>query len=172
MKTNFLYLILLALFLTACGENVSLSTDSGNVTSAAAEIVEFDLPAGYYADFSSTLMGYEVATYTRGDGPSHIYLIQSKNEADREKLDQVLDQLIIGSSDPQTRMTVIENRSVIVRGQETTLVISDAVNSEGLSYRQAAVGFSGNGGPALLVFSESTENWDQTTVDALISSIR
>ena len=44
---------------------------------AAAEIADFDLPAGYYADFSTTLMGYEVAAYTRGDGPSHIYLIQS-----------------------------------------------------------------------------------------------
>ncbi|NQU30998.1 MAG: hypothetical protein HQ525_10060, partial [Anaerolineae bacterium] len=108
----------------------------------------------------------------RGDGPSHIYLIQSDNESDGEKLAQVLDELVIGSGDPQTRMTVVETRSVMVRGQKSTLVISDAVNSEGLSYRQAAVGFPGNGGPALLVFSESIENWDQATVDALISSIQ
>ena len=84
---------------------------------------------------------------------------------------QALDELVVGSGDPQTRMTVVENRPVMVRGQETTLVISDAVNSEGLSYRQATVGFPGNGGPALLVFSETLENWDQAVVDALISSI-
>ncbi len=172
MKTKTLPLILLALLLTACGVDVSLSTDATNVINAAAEIADFDLPAGYYADFSSDVMGYSVAAYTRGDGPSHIYLIQSDNESDSEKLAQVLDELVIGSGDPQTRMTVVETRSVMVRGQESTLVISDAVNSEGLSYRQAAVGFPGNGGPALLVLSESIENWDQATVDALISSIQ
>jgi hypothetical protein len=172
LKTKTITIVLLGLILTACGVDVSLSTDSGNVTSAAAEIADFDLPAGYYADFSSTVMDYEVAAYSRGDGPSHIYLIQSDGESDGEKLAQVLDQLVIGSGDPETRMKVIETRSVIVRGQETTLVISDAVNSEGLSYRQAAVGFPGNGGPALLVFSESIENWDQASVDTFVSSIQ
>lgn len=120
-------ILLLALFLTACGVDVSLSTDSGNVTSSAAKIADFDLPAGYYADFSSDVMGYSVAAYTRGDGPSHIYLIQSENEADGQKFDQVLDQIVIGSGDPQTRMMVIGTRSIIVRGQESTLVISEAV---------------------------------------------
>ena len=171
MNTKTLHLILLALLLTACGVDVSLSTDAANVTNAAAEIADFDLPAGYYADFSSDVMGYSVAAYTRGDGPSHIYLIQSENESDSEKLAQVLDELVIGSGDPQTSVTVIETRLVLVRGQETTLVISDAVNSEGLAYRQAAVAFQGNGGPALLVFSETNENWDQAIVNALISSI-
>ena len=106
MKTKTLPLILLALLLTACGVDVSLSTDPANVTNAAAEIADFDLPAGYYADFSSDVMGYSVAAYTRGDGPSHLYLIQSDNESDGEKLAQVLDELVIGSGDPQTRMTV------------------------------------------------------------------
>ena len=172
MNTKSLHLILLALLLTACGVDVSLSTDAANATNAAAEIADFDLPAGYYADFSTTLMGYEVAAYTRGDGPGHIYLIQSDNESDSEKLAQVLDELVIGSGDPQTRMTVVETRSVMVRGQETTLVINDAVNSEGRVYRQAAVGFQGNGGPALLVFSESLENWDENILNSLISSIK
>lgn len=171
MKIKILTLILLTVLLTACGVDVTLSTDSGNVTYTAAEIADFDLPAGYYADFSTTLMGYEVVAYTRGDGPSHIYLIQSDIESDGEKLAQVLDQLVIGSGDPQTRMTVIENRSVSVRGQESTLVISDAVNSEGLAYRQALVPFTGNGGPALLVFSESIENWDDAILNDLLASL-
>ena len=78
---------------------------------------------------------------------------------------------MIGSGNLQTRVTVIETRSVWVRGQETTLVISDCINSEGISYRQAAVAFQGNGGPALLVFSEPIETWDQAILDAFIASI-
>jgi hypothetical protein len=122
MKTKTLPLIMLALLLTACGVDVSLNTNAANVTNAATEIADFDLPAGYYADFSSDVMGYSVAAYTRGDGPSHIYLIQSDHETDGEKLAQVLDELVISSGDPQTRMTVVETRSVMVDGQENTLV--------------------------------------------------
>ena len=171
MEIKTIFLGLLALLLTACGVNVTLSTDTERVVGASAKIADFNLPAGYYADFRTDVMGYEVAAYTRGDGPSHIYLIQSDNESDGEKLAQVLDELFIGSGDPQTRMTVIENRSVSVRGQENILVISEAVNSEGLSYRQAAVGFPGNGGPALLVFSESIENWDYAILNDLLASL-
>jgi hypothetical protein len=168
---TYLLILLITLFLTACSVDLSLSTDADNVTSAAAKIADFDLPAGYSADFTTTVMGYEVAAYTRGDGPSHIYLIQSEDAADWEKLAQALDEIVIGSGDPHTRLTVVDTRSVMVRGQESTLVISDAVNSEGRAYRQAAVGFQGNGGPALLVFSESAEKWDQAALDALLASI-
>ena len=44
-------------------------------------------------------------------------------------------------------------------------------NSDGVIYRQATVAFQGNGGPALLVFSELLENWDQAAFDALVASI-
>jgi hypothetical protein len=172
MKIKTLFLIMLVLLLTACDKAFSLSTTSENVENAAATIADFDLPAGYSPELTTTVMGYEVAAYSRGDGPSHIYLIQSEDTADREKLSQALDQIVIGSGDPNTRLTVIETRSVVVRGQETMLVISEVVNSEGLAYRQAAVGFQGNGGPALLVFSESLENWNETTLENLISSIQ
>jgi hypothetical protein len=116
-------------------------------------------------------MGYVVVAYASGDGPGHIYLIQSEHESDGEKLAQALDQIVIGSGDPKTHVMVIETSSVMVRGQETTLVVSDVVNSEGLAYKQAAVGFQGNGGPALLVFSESIENWDENILNALLASI-
>ena len=172
MKIKNLYLIILALLLPACGVDITLSTDTENVSAAAVNIAEFNLPAGYFPDFTSEVMGYQVAAYTRDDGPSHIYLIQSDDAADWEKLVQALDHVVIGSGDPQTGLTVLETRAVAVRGQETNLVISEAVNSEGRTYRQAAVGFQGNGGPALLVFSESLENWDENTLKALLNSIR
>jgi hypothetical protein len=69
-------------------------------------------------------------------------------------------------------MTVIENRPVIVRGQDVNLVISDGVNHEGKSYRQAAVAFQGKGGPALLILSESLDLWSDETVDAVLASLQ
>jgi hypothetical protein len=157
--------------LSACLSFVTANPDPEQVSISALEIADFDLPVGYHVDFSTNLMGYLVLAYSRGAGPSHLYLIQSDKESDGEKLAQVLDEVVVGSGAPETRMTVIETHSVSVRGQETTLVISDYVNSEGVAYRQAAVAFPGNGGPALLVFSERVESWEQATVDTLLASI-
>jgi hypothetical protein len=174
-KMNAFSKILIALVLltglSACGAGYSFNTESEQVTSAAAEIADFDLPTGYTADFTASLMGYTVAAFNPGDGHSHLYLIQSADEADGEKLASMLDEVIPGSSDSHTRMTVIETRPVIVSGEETTLVISEGTNGEGEAYRQASVAFQSQGGPALLVFSEPTSQWDQATVDALLASI-
>jgi hypothetical protein len=174
-KMNAFSKILIALvFLTglsACGSGYSFNTESEQVTSAASDIADFDLPADYTADFSAEMMGYTVAAYHPGDGHSHLYLIQSADEADGEKLASMLEEVVSGSSDPQTRMTVIETRPVTVSGEETTLVISEGTNGEGEAYRQASVAFQGQGGPALLVLSEPTSRWDQAVVDAFLASI-
>lgn len=164
-KIGFLILVIL---LAACSAG---KTNTEKVASTAAEIADFDLPAGYSAEFSASLMGYTVAAYSTGDGHSHLYLVQSTDKADGEKLAQMLNELVPGAGDPQTRMTVIEIRPVTLRGQETTLVISEGVTSEGETYRQATVAFQGRGGPALLVLSEPVESWDQESVDAFIASI-
>lgn len=169
--SKMLLVMILLTGLSACASGYSISTDVEQVTSAASDIADFDLPAGYTADFSAQMIGYTVAAFNPGDGHSHLYLIQSTDEADGEKLASMLDEVVPGSSDSHTRMTIIETRSIVVRGQESMLVLSEGTNSEGEAYRQASVAFQGQGGPALLVFSEPTSRWDQATVDAFLASI-
>jgi hypothetical protein len=158
--------------LLACAPQVSINNDSAQVASIASGIADFALPDGYAPEFTARLLDYTMAAYNPGDGHSHLYLIQSVNDADREKLAQMLAELTPGSSDPKSRLTVTENRPVTVRGQEVRLVISDGVNSDGDAYRQATVAFQGKGGPALLVFSEPAERWDPATVDTLLASMQ
>ena len=163
--------ILLAV-VCACAPAVSLNSDSDQVSSAAAQIADFEPPAGYTSEFTASLLGYTVAAYSPGDGHSHLYLIQSENESDGEKLADMLKELVPGTSDANTRLTVIENREATIRGQEVTLVVSAGVNSEGDPYRQVTAAFQGKGGPALLVLSEPSDRWDPSTVDAFIASIQ
>jgi hypothetical protein len=118
------------------------------------------------------LLGYSVAAYHPGDGHSHLYLIQSEKESDQEKLAEMLGQLVPGSSDPKSRLTVVESRPAILRGQEATIILSDGTNSDGEPYRQVTAAFEGKGGPALLVLSEPSERWNQSTVDTFIASLR
>jgi hypothetical protein len=101
-----------------------------------------------------------------------LYLIQSEKESDGDELAKMLAQLAPGSSDPNTRMTVSLERPVTLRGQEVTLIVSEGVNSENVSYRQITAAFEGKSGPALLMFSETVEDWDQAAVDEFLASIR
>jgi hypothetical protein len=166
-----LVLILLA-GLSACASSNSINMDAELVSSIAAQIADFDLPNGYNADFSAHLMGYAIASFRADDSSGHLYLIQADNEADGEKLAEMLRQLVPGAYDPQTRMTIIETRPVTIHGQEETLAVSEGVTSEGKSYRQTTVTFQGRGGPALLVISMPAESWDQASVDAFLASIQ
>ena len=157
--------------LSGCTNNGGININPAQISNIRSDIADFDLPPGYSADFCTSLIGYTMIAYSNGNGPSHIYLIQSEKETDGEKLAQILSELVVGSGDPETQMTVIETRLVHVRGEETTLVISDWINSEGTTYRQAAAAFQGYGGPALIVFSESIENWNQVTLNTLLASV-
>lgn len=162
--------IILAI-LSACG-TVEATNDSQHVTKLASKIADFDLPSSFAPEFTAEMLGYTLAAYKGASGPSHLFLIQSEKESDGEELERMLTQLAPGSNDPNTRMTVIENRTATVRGQEVTVVVSEGVNSENISYRQITVGFQGKGGPALLVLSETVESWDQAAVDTFLASIQ
>ena len=163
--------IILLGILSACG-TVEATNDSEHVAELASKIADFELPEGYISEFSAEMAGYTLVTYKGTSDPSHLYLIQSQKEADGEELERMLTQLAPGSRDSDTRMTVIENRPVIVRGQEVTLIISDGVNHEGDPYRQATVAFQGKGGPALVVLSDSLDLWNDETVEAFLASIQ
>jgi hypothetical protein len=156
--------------LSACGIMQAMDS-SQQVTEVAAKIADFDPPTGYTPEFTAEMLGYTLAAYKGSSGPSHLYLVQSEKKADGDELERMLAQLAPGSSDSNTRMTVIENRPVILRGQDETMVISEGTNHEGESYRQATVSFQGKGGPALLVFSDSVNNWDQDAIDAFLQAM-
>lgn len=171
-KFSLILAITLLATLCACASPVTINANSDDIAKAASGIAEFALPANYVPEFTAQLGSYTAVAYNPGDGHSHLYLIQSDKEADREKLAQTLTDLMPGSSDPNTRLTVIENRASTIRGEAATVVISDGVNHDGNTYRQVTVAFQGKGGPALLVLSEPSESWDQSAVDALLASIR
>jgi hypothetical protein len=159
------------LTLAAC----AVATDADRVNRAAATIADFDLPAGYSAEFTASVKGYTVVSYrpddATTDSPSHLYLAQSEDETDGDTLEATLRDLAPGASDPASRTVVVEIRTVTIRDQATTLVISDNTNGEGARYRQATALFEGKGGPAILVYSDPIDRWDETTLDALLKSI-
>jgi len=171
MKHTTAAMILIAVLLSACSVNASLSTDEKAAAVAAGGIADLELPQGYRPELTANVGNYTVVSYTPGDGYSHLYLAQSVDPADAYRMEEALDEVVPGGSDPEFRMTVLETRPVVVDGSDAELVISEGTNSDGEKYRQAVVAFDGRGGPALLVFSEPASNWDMVKVEALLASI-
>lgn len=172
MRIIFQLLTLLTTLLNSLGSTVTLVTDPQQIASQAAEIVLFNLPDGCSAEYAARLNERSLVSYQCAEMNAHLYLVQSAQAADSERLNEIMEDLIPGKSDVNARLSVVETRTVRVNGQEATLALSDGVNSERAAYRQALVQFEGRGGPALLVYSTPLSMWDIGTVEALIASIR
>lgn len=177
MKSPTITIVLLAGMLmlvitTACRDEVSVRSSSQSVIQTASDIADLTLPEKYSPEFTVSLMGYTLVSYTAGTGFSHLYLVQANEGADAAMLETSLDQLVPGTYDHNGRMTVVENLTVSVRGQEALAVISDSVNGEGVAYRQLTVAFEGKSGPAMMVLSEPVDSWNQDAVDSLLSSMQ
>lgn len=152
-------------------EIVQTSGDAAKVSIAAGKIAEFTLPAGYREEYTVEKLGFTVAAY-RGSGEhSHLVLAQSAVDWNID-LNDSLEKAAPGGYNQTTRMTVIETRPVTVRGEETTVVISEGKNSDGMAYRQLSMAFQGKGGPALLTIDEPASRWDADKIDEFIDSIR
>jgi predicted GH43/DUF377 family glycosyl hydrolase len=79
---------------------------------------------------------------------------------------------LASATDQWSEVTVIETKPCQIRGEETTLVISEGVSHDGHRYRSASAVFDGNGGTALVNVSGPAANWDQTMVDSFIESLQ
>jgi hypothetical protein len=161
--------LMMVIGITACSPSRAININPTQMTTLESDFVDFALPICFSTYFSTHVMGYSVKAYSSGVGPSHISWIQSKKDLAGEKQAQTLEKLVIESGYPQTSMKVIQDQPVQVRGQDTTLIISDCVNSEGTTHRQANVSFQGSSGPVFLVHSESMADWRSTTVSTLLA---
>lgn len=144
------------------------------VNQAAERIASFELPEGYAGDYGFSKFGFSVAAYDPGDGHSHLTLAQGPKGLGVQQgtLEKMLNQARPGDSDRTTRLTVVETRTVILRGEETILVVQDGTSGDGTAYRQATATFNGKSGPALVILEEPLSRWDDARVTAFLASIQ
>lgn len=153
----------------------NLDRDPAAVKTIAAEIVDLQLPAGFEPDYASQMLGFSLAAYDPNDDQSHLILLQAPERIgfDQNKLEEQMEQMVPNNGGSRKDdVLVLAQIPVTIRGDATTLVISEATNSDGQTYRVANVIFPGKGGPALLSFERPVDQWDVDTLDALIKSIR
>ena len=107
---------------------------------------------------------------------THILLTQfpQGTTGNTEEMFQLMTQYAVNPESRwnEGRTTVIEEKPVTIRGQETTLTISEGISSDGTTYRTAVATFQGRGGPALVMIAGTLDEWNPDTVDSFIASIQ
>ncbi len=174
MKRLILFVLLLSTVLStaACG----LVATGESAAEKATQIAEFDVPAGYAADFGMDLGGTVMVGYSKPDTASHFFLIQAPESSgmDRAQLEQALRDALASNADNETvQAAEVEEIPMTIRGEEVTATVGSGTGSDGAAaVRVLTVPFTGNGGPALLMFQTAEADWNQAEVDAFIASFR
>lgn len=152
------------------------SDDPTEVETAVRAMTDFDMPAGYEGQFKMGLFGFEMAALgptSTGNGPVFLLMQMPSVGGDPEEMQRQMEEAMqrqTGQGNAQ--LEVVETRPVTVRGEETTMTISEGEADEGQQVRQASLVFPGNNGPVMLMVTGSASTWDEALVDEFIASLR
>ena len=168
--TLFVLLLIAALAVAGCG----LVATGDQAAERAAEIAQFELPAGFSPEAGVSLAGTTMVTYSHSDGRSHIFLIQAPGSSGMTaaQVEQSLrDSLASSQGAGAVEMQDTEEVPLTIRGEQVTgLMGTGQSSSDNTSYSALTVPFTGDGGPALLMIQRPTDSWDQAEVDTFLAS--
>jgi hypothetical protein len=154
----------------------STTEDPQEVARIATEIADFDLPEGFTTQYGIQLATFRMVQYTTGSEDTYIFLTQFPAGTSINP-DEMMRQIRDNSRNPRsiwynTDAQLVEQNQVTIRGEETTLSISEGRNDQGELYRLANAKFQGRGdGPALLMIVGPADEWDPEMVESFISSL-
>jgi hypothetical protein len=152
----------------------ALQSDPAQAGEVTKDIADYDLPADFGEPYAREIAGFDLVSYTGQDGHSHIMFFQLPEgvELDPAEMERQLDEVAGSTGSAGLKTAVVEQYQATLRGQETTLVVSEGVNHDGQAFRQVTGIFQGNGGQALVVFERPASAWDPVEVEAFLASIR
>lgn len=161
-----------SIFRNETSSNVHVITEEA--VQVGAEIVNYQVPAGYSSSISLHFGDITVIGNDSSDGRSHIILAQFP-EGTSINFDEIYKMIEEASNNPGSRwfdskMKTIDRIPVTIDGQDTTLTINEGQSADGESYRMASAEFQGRGGPAVLIIAGPADEWDMQMVDQLILS--
>ncbi len=127
--TLFVLLLIAALAVAGCG----LVATGDQAAERAAEIAQFELPAGFSPEAGVSLAGTTMVTYSHSDGRSHIFLIQAPGSSGMTaaQLEQSLrDSLASSQGAGAVEMQDTEEVPLTIRGEQVTALPERLVISQ------------------------------------------
>lgn len=156
--------------------DTSTTRNFSEVAKFSQEIAVFTLPEGFGSPYGMHVGEITSVGFASPSKNTHILLTQFP-EGTSINTQELLKQISKYSMNPDSgwsnaHMTVIEEKPVTVRGQQSTLSISEGTSSDGTNYRSAVTAFNSNKGITLLVIAGTLEEWDNKLVEDFIASIQ
>ena len=151
--------------------------DPQKVAQIASEIAEFDLPEGFTKQYGMKIASFSMVQYTTRSEDTYIFLAQFPAETSINP-EEMMREINNGTRDPSSPWrnmdtTLVEQKPIMIRGEETTLSIGEGTNDKGILYRMANAKFQGKGkGPALLMIVTPANQWDSKMVTDFAASLR
>ncbi len=164
----------IALRSTAQALGAAMETDAEKVAEISGSIADYDVPARFGNGYASRMAGFTLVGYTGNDGHSHVYFVQlpAGVTVDQSEIERQLDQAAGRPRNNRQSAQVVDQIPATINGQETTLVVTDGINSDGEPFREGSAMFQGRGGQTLVVYEAPVSTWNQAEVDAFLASIR
>lgn len=164
------------IFVTQAGKLVSqtVSTDSGDVQSSAAAIADYTLPAGYSETFGMNLFGVSMVGFSSSDQKQMLMMYQfpTAGGMDPDQLAEQMRQMSESQTGQISNLRQVDSYPVIIRGQETEMIVYEGTSNEGTTIREVMAVFEGKGGTAFFMAVGPQNSWDQTAIDQFIGSLR
>ncbi len=148
-----------------------------DVAKIASEISTYDVPAGFNKQYGMRIGSWSLVQYMTGDEKTILFVTQFP-AGTSVNMEEMMRQIRSNSDNPSSPwynadMALVEQKPVTIRGQETTLNISEGTTKEGIPYRMANAEFQGDGeGPALFLIAGPADQWDSQLVEDFIASIQ
>lgn len=156
--------------------DTSTTRDLYEVADMASEVAVFTLPEGFSSPYGMHFGEITSIGFASRSNNTHILITQFP-QGSIVNTDEMLKMISKYSVEQDSRWadthtTIIQEKPVTIRGQETTLTISEGTSSDGTAYRTATATFQGKGGPALVMIAGPLDEWDLEMVETFIASIQ
>jgi hypothetical protein len=154
----------------------SVSSQPEEIDVMAKTVADYTPPSGFDADFGIQIPGLTLVGYRSKAGDTHIFVVQFLKGTQIDP-QQMLEQMKQAIQDKNytwfsVEMKRVEQKTVLMRGQEVALTTSAGQDSDGGAFYQAVAVFEGKGGPALVTVAGPAESWDAGMVEQFVSSFK
>ena len=152
-------------------------TDPAQISTISDRIAQYAVPQGY-KQVAMSFLGFDtIIIAPEGGQADQMYMLMQFPPSANLSQEQMQSELQKAMSQQSQRnninFQVIETSQTPIRGQLSTLVISEGADQKsGKTFRQAIASFAGNNGTAIVMYMTPSESWNQDSLHAFLASIR
>ncbi len=139
-----------------------------------AQIADYTVPAGYAEEMGMDLFFEKIVALAPTDehGPMIMLLQVNSPTVSREQLEEQMRQAFANQFTGAGVYEPAGEHTVTIKGQPTTLTVSESSDTSTYAMRQAQGVFQGKGGIVMVMVTGKVEEWNWKPVDDFFASIK